>query len=263
MSYDDLPILDYGDRGVVTVAANAEGVANLAVQAFATALITSHANRGKATIALSGGSTPKRMGELLAHSDFPSPEAWETADIFWGDERWVPLDSDESNAGVALRTFLTRVPIPAENVHPLYDPELDEAQAAAVYQAIIEEIVDPIDGVPAFDLIFLGMGDDGHTASLFPFSPGLSIQDRHVAPNYVEKLDTTRITFTTTLINGAREVVFLVTGSGKAERLKEILEGPLEPDRLPSQLIRPTHGTLRWLVDQGAASQLSGGPFRE
>ena len=263
MSYDDLPILDYGDRGVVTVAANAEGVANLAVQTFATALLTSYATRGSSTLALSGGSTPKRMGELLAHSDFPSIEAWEHANIFWGDERWVSLDSDDSNAGVALRTFLTRVPIPVENVHPIYDPELDEAQASAVYQALIEEIVPPIDGVPAFDLIFLGMGDDGHTASLFPFTEGLKISDRHVAPNHVEKLDTTRITFTTTLINGAREVVFLVTGSGKAERLKEVLEGPLETDRLPSQLIRPTHGSLRWLVDQGAASQLSGGPFRE
>lgn len=263
MSYDDLPILDYGERGVVTVAANSEGVANLAVQAYATALLTSYANRGKANIALSGGSTPKRMGELLAHSDFPSTEAWENTDIFWGDERWVPLDSDESNAGIALRTFLTRVPIPAENIHPIYDPELDEAQGAAVYQALIEEIVPPIDGVPAFDLVLLGMGDDGHTASLFPFTAGLSIRDRHVTPNYVEKLDTTRITFTTTLINGARDVVFLVTGSGKAERLKDVLEGPLETDRLPSQLIRPTHGTLRWLVDQGAASQLSGGPFRE
>ena len=264
MSYDDLPILDYGDRGVVTVAANAEGVANLAVQAFATALLTSHANRGKTAIALSGGSTPKRMGELLAHSDLPSSDAWEHADIFWGDERWVPLDSDESNAGVALRTFLTKVPILPDHVHPIYDPELDEAQGAAIYQALlIEEIVAPVDGVPAFDLVFLGMGDDGHTASLFPFSPGLSIRDRHVSPNYVEKFDTTRITFTTPLIDGARDVVFLVTGSGKAERLKEVLEGPLETDRLPSQLIRPTHGTLRWLIDQGAASQLSGGPFHE
>jgi len=263
MSYDDLPMLDYGERGVVTVAANAEGVANLAVQAFATALTTAWTVRGRAAIALSGGSTPKRMGELLAHSDFPVPEAWEHLDIFWGDERWVPLDSNESNAGVALRTFLTKVPIPVDHIHPMCDPELDEAQAAAVYQALIEEIVPPVDGVPAFDLIFLGMGDDGHTASLFPHTAGLGIQDRHVAPNYVEKLDTTRLTFTTTLLNGAREVVFLVTGSGKSGRLKEVLEGPLETDRLPSQLVRPTHGSLRWLVDQGAASELTGGPFRE
>lgn len=263
MSYDDLPILDYGERGVVTVAANAEGVASLAVQTFATTLLTSYANRNKANIALSGGSTPKRMGELLAHSDLPSREAWKQADIFWGDERWVPLESDESNAGVALRTFLSKVPIPVENIHPLFDPEFDETQGAAVYQSLIEEIVEPVDGVPAFDLIFLGMGDDGHTASLFPFSPGLTVRDRHVTPNFVEKLDTTRITFSTSLINGARDVVFLVTGSGKAERLQEVLEGPIETNRLPSQLIRPTHGALRWLVDQGAASQLSGGPFRE
>lgn len=263
MSYDDLPILDYGDRGIVTVAANAEGVANLAVQTFATVLLTAYARNGRSAIALSGGSTPRRMGELLAHSDFPAPEAWENTDIFWGDERWAPLESDESNAGVALRTFLTRVPIPAENIHPIFDPELDEAQGAALYQALIEEIVPAIDGVPAFDLVFLGMGDDGHTASLFPFTEGLNITDRNVAPNYVEKLATTRITFTTTLINGACNVVFLVTGSGKAARLKEVLEGPLETDRLPSQLIRPTHGAVRWLVDQGAASQLSGGPFRE
>jgi 6-phosphogluconolactonase len=262
-SYDDLPILDYGDRGIVTVAANAEGVANLAVQTFSTALTTAWTNRGAAAIALSGGSTPKRMGELLAHSDFPVTEAWEHVDIFWGDERWVPLDNPESNAGVALETFLTKVPIPAERIHPFYEEGLDEAQAAALYQALIEEIVAAEKGIPAFDLIFLGMGDDGHTASLFPYSPALTIQDRLVTPNFVEKLETTRLTFTTTLLNAAREVVFLVTGSGKAERLKEVLEGPIETERLPSQLIRPANGTLRWLVDQGAASALSGGPFRE
>lgn len=263
MSYDDLPMLDYGDRGVVTVAANAEGVANLAVQTFATALTTAWTNRGAAAIALSGGSTPKRMGELLAHSDFPVPEAWKHVDIFWGDERWVPLDNPESNAGIALKTFLTKVPIPIEKIHPVYEDDLDEAQGAALYQALIEEVVPAVDGVPSFDLIFLGMGDDGHTASLFPHTKGLEIRDRHVAPNYVEKLDTTRITFTTTLLNGARQVVFLVTGSGKAHRLQEVLEGPLETNRLPSQLVRPAHGSLYWLVDQGAASELSGGPFRE
>jgi 6-phosphogluconolactonase len=263
MSYDDLPMLDYGDRGVVTVAANAEGVANLAVQTFATALTTAWTNRGAAAIALSGGSTPKRMGELLAHSDFPVPEAWEHVDIFWGDERWVPLDNPESNAGIALKTFLTKVPIPIEKIHPVYEDDLDEAQGAALYQALIEEVVPAVDDVPSFDLIFLGMGDDGHTASLFPHTKGLEIRDRHVAPNYVEKLDTTRITFTTTLLNGARQVVFLVTGSGKAHRLQEVLEGPPETNRLPSQLVRPVHGSLYWLVDQGAASELSGGPFRE
>lgn len=263
MSYDDLPKLDYGDRGAVTVAANAEGVANLAVQAFATAAITATANRGAAAIALSGGSTPKRMGELLAHSDFPDPDVWERLDIFWGDERWAPLDSDESNAGVALRTFLTNVPIPPDHIHPVYDPDLDEAEAAATYQALIESIVPMANAVPAFDLILLGMGEDGHTASLFPHTPALRITDRLVCPNFVPKLDTTRITFTTTLLNAAHQVVFLVTGSGKAERLKEVLEGPLDPDRLPAQLVRPTHGSLRWLVDQGAASALSGGPFHE
>lgn len=263
MSYDDLPVLDYGDRGRVTVAANAEGVASLAVQAFATVLMNTWSSRGHTSIALSGGSTPKRMGELLAHSSFPAPEAWETLDIFWGDERWVPLDDSQSNAGAALQTFLTKVPIPADRIHPVYEEGLDEAQAAAIYQALIEEIVPAENGIPAFDLIFLGMGDDGHTASLFPHSPALAVRDRLVVPNFVEKLDTTRITFTTTLLNGARQVVFLVTGSGKAERLKEVLEGPIDTDRLPSQLIRPTNGVLRWIVDQGAASELSGGPFRE
>ena len=263
MSYDDLPVLDYGDRGLVTVAANAEGVASLAVQAFATVLTTSWRSRGRTAIALSGGSTPKRMGELLAHSAFPVDEAWRHLDIFWGDERWVPLDNSESNAGAALDTFLTKVPIPAEQIHPIYEDDLDEAQAAAVYQALIESIVPAEHGVPAFDLIYLGMGDDGHTASLFPQSPALTIRDRLVAPNFVEKLDTTRITFTTTLLNGAREVIFLVTGSGKATRLSEVLEGPIETERLPAQLVRPTHGRLRWIVDQGAASELTRGPFRE
>ena len=143
MSYDSLTTLDYGDRGQVTIAANAEGVANLAVQTFATAMTTAWSLRGRAAIALSGGSTPKRMGELLAHSDFPAIDAWQSTDIFWGDERWVPLDNPESNAGVALETFLTKVPIPIEKIHPMYDPELDEAAAAAIYQALVEEIVEP------------------------------------------------------------------------------------------------------------------------
>lgn len=263
MSYDDLPVLDYGDRGTVTVAANAEGVASLAVQAFATVLTSAWSSRGRAAIALSGGSTPKRMGELLAHSAFPAEEAWTQLDIFWGDERWVPLDDPESNAGTALDIFLTKVPIPAEKIHPVYEDGLDEAQAAALYQALIEELVPAENGVPAFDLIFLGMGDDGHTASLFPYSPALAICDRLVVPNFVEKLDTTRITFTTTLLNAARRVIFLVTGSGKANRLKEVLEGPIDTDRLPAQLIRPTSGQLRWIVDRGAASELSRGPSRE
>ncbi len=246
--------IDYGDRGTVVVYPDPQALANAAAELVRTLTIGASHDRGQATIALSGGSTPKAMGAVLAQPPYLDEIPWGSTHFFWGDERWVPLESPESNAGEAKRGYLDIVPVPARNIRP-FDTSGDPEDGAAEYEAIIRTVVagQPI---PMFDLVLLGMGDDGHTASLFPQTEALGERDRLVVPNYVPKFDTTRLTFTVPLINAARAVVFLAAGPGKAERLSDVLDGELDPLNLPSQLISPTHGTLTWLVDEAAAANL-------
>jgi 6-phosphogluconolactonase len=250
--------IDYGERGRVVIFETAGllalGGAAL-VQGTATEAVE---DRGNAYIALSGGSTPKAMGALLRGKPMVDKVPWGALHLFWGDERWVPLESPESNAGEAMRGFLDAVPIPSPQVHP-FETVGDPVESAANYERLIKTVV-PGGPTPMFDLILLGMGDDGHTASLFPGTAALSITDRLVAENQVEKLDAIRLTFTAPLINAARHVAFLVAGAGKAERLAQVLDGPQDPEQLPSQLVRPTHGTLTWLVDEAAAAHLARAP---
>ncbi|MCC6792309.1 MAG: 6-phosphogluconolactonase, partial [Thermomicrobiales bacterium] len=198
------------------------------------------------------------MGRLLAEERFRERVPWDRLHIFWGDERWVPLESPESNAGEAMRGFLDLVGIPEDRVHPFETVGVTPEESAARYQKLIGEIVPGLSS-PMFDLVLLGMGDDGHTASLFPGTPAIHEEDRLVAPNFVPKLDTTRLTFTPPLINAAKEVAFLAAGGSKAQRLAEVVEGPIEPERLPSQTIRPAGGPL-WLVDRAAAGSLTKKP---
>lgn len=246
--------IDYGDRGTVIVYPDAQALANAAAGLFRSISIDASHDRGQATIALSGGSTPKAMGAVLAQPPFLAEIPWGSTHFFWGDERWVPLESPESNAGEAKRGYLDIVPVPSRNIQP-FTTSGDEDESAAEYEAIIRTVVAgrPI---PIFDLVLLGMGDDGHTASLFPQTEALGEQDRLVVPNYVPKFDSTRLTFTVPLINAARAVVFLAAGDGKSERLSDVLDGELDPLNLPAQLISPTHGTLTWLVDEAAADKL-------
>lgn len=253
------PILARGDRGEVHVLEHSADLARAAADLFAEHAIAAVALRHRAVFALSGGSTPKRMGELLAEPPFRDQVPWRRMDIFWGDERAVPLDSPESNAGTAMRSFLQSVPVPSEQIHPFATGDGSPADAAATYEERIRSLLGSDDGaVPRFDLVLLGMGDDGHTASLFPQTAALRERDRLAVANPVPKLDTTRLTLTVPIINAARMVVFLVSGSGKAETLAAVLDGPERPDDLPSQLIRPIDGPLRWLVDRDAAARLKG-----
>jgi 6-phosphogluconolactonase len=184
---------------------------------------------------------------------------WNSLQLFWGDERWVPLEDAASNAGEAVRGFIDEVHLSEERYHP-WPTQLDNPDAAAAaYEMTIRIVTGAETEPPAFDLIFLGMGDDGHTASLFPGTAAIHEQGRLAVANPVPKLDTTRLTFTPPLINAARDVIFLVNGEGKAEMLHRVLDGPIDVDITPSQVIRPTDGRLRWIVDEAAAAQLEQG----
>jgi 6-phosphogluconolactonase len=210
--------------------------------------------RGRFSVALSGGSTPRRIYELLAGAEFASRVAWSKVHVFFGDERCVPPDDAESNYRMARESLLSRVATPAENVHRMIG-EGDAVANARLYEDELREFFGG-DSLPVFDLVMLGMGDDGHTASLFPGSPALEELSAWVVANRVEKFGAYRLTLTARVINNAARVVFVVTGAGKAERLAEVIEGARDPQRLPAQLIRPARGALDWYVDRAAAAKL-------
>ncbi len=242
-------------RGDILVVEDGEALARSAAARVVEVVRAAVDERGRALLALSGGSTPKRMGQLLAGDEFAPYVPWDRMEVFWGDERWAPLDSPESNAGEALRGWLQAV-APPERVHPV-DTSLPSAtEAASAYEASIRRVAGAADSTPVFDLVLLGMGDDGHTASLFPHTQALHRDDALVVANHVPKLDANRITFTYPLIAAAREVLFLVGGAGKADTLRAVLEGPDDPLNLPSQAVRAA-GRLAWIVDRAAASGLS------
>lgn len=247
--------LDYGERGQVAIAADGEALADMAATLITKTAVHARDESRKAYIALSGGSTPKRMGQLLANAPFADQVDWDYLVFFWGDERWVPLSSPESNAGEAQRTFLNTVSIPAEQIHPFDTTLNNPATTASQMSDLIRKTV-PGAPVPRFDLILLGMGDDGHTASLFPGTDAIQEHEALVVSHYVEKLDAERLTFTPALINAAKHVVFLVGGAGKASTLNKVLDGGIDVDRLPSQVIRPADGTLTWMIDRAAAAEL-------
>lgn len=235
---------------------DAESVARGAAARVAELARESIEARGLFTIALSGGNTPRRVYELLASEEFGEGIDWPNVHVFFGDERMVPPDSAESNYRMASEALLSRVPIPPENIHRI-DGVGDAAANASAYESEMRELFGDAEW-PRLDHILLGMGDDGHTASLFPGTEVLHERRLWVAPNWVEKLGAWRVTLTAPVINAARHVTFLVNGKAKAERLREVLKGKRDPSRLPSQLIRPSDGTLEWFVDRAAANSLEG-----
>jgi 6-phosphogluconolactonase len=241
----ELNVFDFDDAGALARAAAAriDELARGAIEA-----------RGLFTIALSGGSTPHRVYELLAGEDFRESIDWRNVHVFFGDERMVPPESAESNYRMANEALLSRVPIPPENVHRI-DGVGDAAANASAYELEMRGLFGDVEW-PRFDHVMLGMGDDGHTASLFPGTSALDETRLWVAPNWVEKLGVWRVTLTAPVINAARHITFLITGAGKAERLREVLKGERDSSRLPSQLIRPFDGTLEWFVDRAAAARL-------
>ena len=244
---------------VVRLFPDAEAVSRAAAEEFVRRAAEAVAARGRFAVALSGGSTPKRMYELLAEAPLRSQVDWGRADLFWGDERCVRPDDKDSNYRMAREAMLSRLPIPPSRVRRMEAERPDRDAAARDYQAVIARVfgVAPDGLPPAFDLILLGMGPDGHTASLFPETPALGEATRWVVPNHAPKPPADRLTLTYPILNNAREVLFLVAGADKAERLTEVLEGPDDPRRLPSQRVRPTNGVLAWYVDRAAAARLT------
>jgi 6-phosphogluconolactonase len=225
--------------------AGAEGFVNHARKA-----INDH---GRFAVALSGGKTPKRMYELLAES-FTDKINWNNVHLFFGDERPVPPEHPENNYRLAHDALISRVPVPVRNVHPIHG-EGDPIENAKFYEDELRSFFAGHDW-PRFDLVLLGLGTDGHTASLFPRTHALQEKRSWVAANWVEKLRSSRITLTAPAINSAANIVFLVTGTEKAAALAAVLNGPQDPEVLPAQLIKPANGSLTWLVDHDAASHL-------
>ncbi len=211
-------------------------------------------NVNKFSVALAGGSTPKSLYQLLSSDKFKNKIDWSKVFFFFGDERDVLPDAEESNFRMAHESLLKPLQIPEKNVFR-WQTELENP--AAKYESVIRKFFDSDNtGLPRFDLILLGMGDDGHTASLFPFTEALNETEKIAAANFVENFNTTRLTLTFPAINKARNIIFLISGAGKAETLKEVLEGEFQPLKLPSQNVKPENGKLFWLIDEKAAQFL-------
>lgn len=222
------------------------------------------ASSGRFTVAFAGGSTPRKLYELLASEAFRTQVIWSNVEVFWGDERCVPPDHPDSNYRMAYEALLSKVPISPETIHRMPAEREDVARATDEYERTIRERFDLAAGeFPQFDLVLLGMGDDGHTASLFPGTAAIHEQRRLVVAHYVDKLKTNRLTLTPPVLNQGRTIYFLVSGEGKATTLKEVLQGPYEPDRYPSQIIRPESGRLIWLIDRPASQLLDVVPPEE
>ncbi len=216
------------------------------------------ARRGVARVAISGGSTPQAAFKLLADPAHPFANTipWDKLQLFWVDERCVPPEHPDSNYGVCKRLLLDHVAIPAANVHRM-EGELDPEQAASRYESVLRNTL-KLEGAeaPAFDLLLLGMGDDGHTASLFPHTEALTEFGRLCIANHVPQKGTWRLTLTSPVINQAVEVVFEIGGTAKTAIVAEVFTGPRDPERLPSQMIRPGNGRLLVQLDELAAAKL-------
>jgi len=250
------------DRSV-DVVSDADALADEAARRFAALADAAVRARGRFTVALSGGETPRGAYRRLAAAR-PALR-WPSIQVCWGDERCVPPDHAESDYRMARETLLDHVAIPPANVHRIRGED-DPAAAARAYEAVLRALFETPAGPPravpgaSFDLVLLGLGPEGHTASLFPASGALSEGTRWVMAEYGGTDPRVwRITLTPPVINAAGEVLFLVSGRAKAAILRRVLEGPRLPRELPAQAIAPSRGRLRWLVDQAAAAELGGG----
>lgn len=233
---------------------NLEELSLDAAERFVARAARSIAERGQFLVALNGGGTPTRLFQLLASDDRDKVD-WSKTHIFWGDERLVPADDSESSYGQALQLFLSHVPIPENNIHPI-NGRLEPKVAVADYASELKKFAAPPLEFPRFDLVYLGMGEDGHTASLFPGSP-LDVTDTVIAvtAQYQDR-PAQRVTLTPLVFNQARVIAFMVTGEKKARTLAEVLSARYNPELYPAQRIEPKDGKVIWLVDEEAASKL-------
>lgn len=245
---------------IVRPVATARELSHAAAELFVSLGQEAIAARHRFTVALAGGSTPRHLYTLLATEPWRNRLDWSAVDCFFGDERAVAPEHAESNYRMAQEALLGPLAVPAQRIHRMQAERADLAAAAADYQAELANVFDlGVDAPPpVFDLVLLGLGRDGHTASLFPHTEALLVDRAWVAANDVPQLDTRRMTLTLPVLNQAANVIFLVAGANKAAVLAEVLEGPPDPARLPGQSIQPEAGNLLWLIDQAAAAELVG-----
>lgn len=242
-------------RPTIRVVADADALMRAAADEVTRCARDAIAASGRFLIALSGGSTPGRLYALLASEAWAGRVDWPRVHIFWGDERCVPPDHPESNYRTAREALLDHVPISPAQIHRMRGED-DPPHAATAYETALRAIaVDDLRS-PRFNLVLLGLGTDGHTASLFPNTPAVREQQRWAIAHQVAAEPPWRITLTPVVLNAAAEVLFLVSGADKAAALHRVLEGPLQPDLLPAQVVAPIGGRLQWLVDKPAASLL-------
>ncbi|MDX1378914.1 MAG: 6-phosphogluconolactonase [Anaerolineales bacterium] len=231
-----------------------EGLSHNAAALFVDRSVEAIAERGRFLAALNGGSTPTRLFQLLG-TEYHNKVDWEKVHIFWGDERCVPPDDPGSSYKQAWDAFLSDVPIPESNIHRVKG-ELDPNIASNDYALVLQDFAESPFDFPRFDLVYLGMGEDGHTASLFPGSPvDVSRPTLPVTANYQDR-PADRVTLTPLVFNQARTIAFMLTGDKKAVTLAEVLNGRYNPERYPAQRIKPKDGMLLWLVDEDAAGRL-------
>jgi 6-phosphogluconolactonase len=241
----------------VVVAADPQSLAREAARQFVELGKRAVADHGVFYVALSGGSTPRALFAELAEEPYSSQVDWERIQIFFSDERFVPPESEESNYHLANEMLLSKVPVPERFVHRVATIDITPERSAALYEEGIQRVFEvDLTEIPRFDVIMLGLGPDGHTASLFPGSAALSEEEHLVVPNFVEKFDSWRITFTYPLINAAKVVMFLSQGEEKAERVQQVLSGD---SALPATQVRPSPGRVLWLLDDAAASTYRAG----
>jgi 6-phosphogluconolactonase len=242
----------------ITVLPDPAGIAREAAERIVVAARQAIETSGEFSIALSGGSTPKTLYELLAGPHYRPQIDWPKVLIFFGDERCVPADHPESNYRMANTALLSHVPIPGDNVYRIRG-EIDPHEAAKEYDVILQEKF----GDGGVNVCLLGMGGDGHTASLFPGTAAVNERERRVVANYAEHSTTGkswRVTMTAPFINRSHQILIMVAGKDKAARIAEVLEGPRDPQRLPIQLIDPPQGKVAWLLDTPAAAMEGGEP---
>lgn len=242
----------------VKILPDANAIAQTAAAEFLDAAHKAVQEKGTFCVALAGGSTPKALYGLLANNPLLQAKVpWSKVQFFFGDERHVPPDDPESNFRMASEAMFSKAPIDPKQIHRIKGEQRNAAQAAEEYEEDLRlSFKLEADQLPRFDLVLLGMGPEGHTASLFPGTKALKEEHHLVVHNWVGKLYTDRITLTPPVLNNAALVIFMVHGEEKAPALKAVLEGPYEPEQLPAQMIHPENGNVLWLVDPTAASLL-------
>jgi len=242
----------------IRILADTEAISRAAAEAIIKDISDCLQAQDTYSIALSGGSTPRRLYELLANdAKLQVQIPWDRVHFFWGDERHVPPNHPDSNYRMADTALLSKVPIPSTNIHRIKAEDSDADKAAADYEQEIRRFFKIDTGqMPRFNCVLLGMGPDGHTASLFPGTSAFEETKRLAVANWIEKFQSYRITLTGPLFNNADRILFLVGGMEKADTLKAVLEDDSKTTRFPVQLIQPTHGEVTWFLDQPAASRL-------